>query len=77
MRIFQFYDIMSERESEQAELAPDERRMTATASGGGIMSERESEQIELVPDERRMTAAASGGSIREGEILWRQMQVSF
>lgn len=50
MRIFQFYDIMSERESEQTE---------------------------LVPDERRMTAAASGGGIREGEILWRQMQVSF
>ena len=77
MRIFQFYDIMSERESEQTELVPDERRMTAAASGGGIMSERESELAQLAPDERRMTAAASGGGIREGEILWRQMQVSF
>ena len=44
--------IMSERESEQAQLAPDERRMTAAASGGGITSVRESELAELAPDER-------------------------
>ena len=63
---------MSESESEKAQLAPDERRMTFTGEACKIMSESESEKAQLAPDERRMALqimVRSGKMGRKGEKM--------